>query len=121
MNSNQPSTTSSSISSSQGASADSVSRRAYEIWEQQGKPDGCDLEHWLKAEQELSGSKSGVVQSNSRVNASSPPGSDANPLQGTRAAAAAGRDNKTRQFSAPYGTEKTGAANGRPSAVVSRK
>jgi len=33
---------------------DVISRRAYEIWNREGCPDGCDLRHWLQAEQELS-------------------------------------------------------------------
>lgn len=49
MNSN-PTTTSSASTS---VSADAISRRAYEIWESEGRPEGCDLRHWLQAEQEL--------------------------------------------------------------------
>ncbi len=30
-----------------------ISQRAYEIWEREGKPKGCEQEHWLKAEHEL--------------------------------------------------------------------
>ena len=30
-----------------------TSRRAYQIWEVTGKPDGQDTEHWLQAEREL--------------------------------------------------------------------
>ncbi len=33
-----------------------VSRRAFEIWEQNGKTHGHDLENWLQAEAELRGS-----------------------------------------------------------------
>lgn len=33
---------------------DAIARRAYDIWNQEGRPDGCDLRHWLQAEQELS-------------------------------------------------------------------
>jgi hypothetical protein len=33
---------------------DAIARRAYEIWNREGRPDGCDLRHWLQAEQELS-------------------------------------------------------------------
>jgi hypothetical protein len=32
----------------------SVEKRAYEIWEQEGCPHGLDLDHWLRAEAELS-------------------------------------------------------------------
>ena len=28
--------------------------KAYEIWESEGRPTGRDLEHWLKAEQQVS-------------------------------------------------------------------
>ena len=30
-----------------------IARRAYQIWEQEGQPKGCELVHWLKAEAEL--------------------------------------------------------------------
>ncbi|MBA4147850.1 MAG: DUF2934 domain-containing protein [Verrucomicrobia bacterium] len=30
-----------------------ISQRAYEIWEREGKPEGCEQEHWLRAEHEL--------------------------------------------------------------------
>ena len=30
-----------------------VALRAYQIWEEEGKPDGKDFEHWLKAEAEI--------------------------------------------------------------------
>lgn len=30
-----------------------ISRRAHDIWEQSGRPEGRALEHWLRAEQEL--------------------------------------------------------------------
>ncbi len=32
-----------------------VRERAYEIWENEGRPHGRDLEHWLSAEQQVSG------------------------------------------------------------------
>lgn len=35
---------------------DSIRRRAYEIWEQEGRPHGKELEHWLRAFKEF-GSK----------------------------------------------------------------
>ena len=28
-------------------------QRAYELWEQEGRPDGRDREHWLQAEAEI--------------------------------------------------------------------
>lgn len=30
-----------------------IARRAYQIWEQAGRPDGHDLEHWYQASDEL--------------------------------------------------------------------
>ena len=27
-----------------------IRERAYQLWEAAGRPDGCDLEHWLQAE-----------------------------------------------------------------------
>ena len=32
---------------------DDIAKRAYELWEKSGRPDGCHTEHWLKAEAEL--------------------------------------------------------------------
>lgn len=31
-----------------------IEQIAYRIWEEQGKPDGLDFEHWLQARKELS-------------------------------------------------------------------
>ncbi len=30
-----------------------IAERAYEFWENQGRPHGCDLIHWREAEQEI--------------------------------------------------------------------
>ena len=32
-----------------------IRRRAYEIWEEEGRPKGRQLEHWHRAERELAG------------------------------------------------------------------
>ena len=32
---------------------DLIRRRAYQLWENAGRPDGRDLEHWLQAEHEM--------------------------------------------------------------------
>jgi hypothetical protein len=32
-----------------------IAIRAYEMWENQGRPHGCDLIHWRQAEQEVIG------------------------------------------------------------------
>lgn len=104
MNSNPTSTSSSSVS------ADAISRRAYEIWENEGKPEGGDLRHWLQAEQELGVSPSSSNPSNGVATARTSEGvtaknsaTDARPLQGTRAAAAANRDKKSGASTSPFG------------------
>jgi hypothetical protein len=30
-----------------------IAERAYHIWEMEGRPDGKDIDHWLRAEREL--------------------------------------------------------------------
>ncbi|MBN2493813.1 MAG: DUF2934 domain-containing protein [Deltaproteobacteria bacterium] len=37
----------------QAADHDRIARRAYEIWQREGRPDGQDMDHWLQAEREL--------------------------------------------------------------------
>jgi hypothetical protein len=36
-----------------------VRQRAYELWEQQGKPEGCESEHWEQACREIEAEGSG--------------------------------------------------------------
>ena len=36
------------------ASYDDIARRAFEIWERNGRPEGRDQEHWDQAEKEVS-------------------------------------------------------------------
>src|SRR4051812_44434814 len=99
-------------SPSQSPDADQVSRRAYEIWENEGRPDGNDLRHWLQAEQEL---QRGTQTSEPReANRSSIPpntGTDTVPLRGTRAGTAVNREVK-RSSSPPFGNGKGTPANG---------
>lgn len=40
-----------------------VADRAYEIWENEGRPHGNSLDHWLRAETELRGALQEVVAS----------------------------------------------------------
>ena len=42
----------------QEITSEQIARRAYSIWEQQGRPGGKEREHWLLAEQELKSSQS---------------------------------------------------------------
>lgn len=112
MNDNPSSTH--SLSGGAQVSADAISRRAYELWEQEGRPEGSDLRHWLLAEQELNGSR--AERSYSAPNPATdaprpaaqngtPPAAarvDTQPLQGTRAASASTREPK-RTSPAPVG------------------
>jgi hypothetical protein len=117
--------TASTATSPSTASADAISRRAYEIWEQNGKPDGNDLEHWLQAEKEIGGNRS---QSNGdRTNrqgngtassSTSPRNTDTRPLQGTRGAPPAPRD--TKRSTSPFG-ERAPAASGGQTAGSKRR
>lgn len=36
-----------------GPAHEQIAVRAYHLWEVQGRPDGCDKEHWLEAERQL--------------------------------------------------------------------
>jgi hypothetical protein len=113
MNENS-STQSSTSAPHHGLTAEAISRRAYELWEKEGRPENRDLHHWLRAEKELLAeqedrSKSQGTSnqvSTDRVNAT-----DTQPLQGTRAAAAASRDTKTAtkrtSTSTPFSGEKS--------------
>lgn len=41
------------------AQEDAIRTRAHQIWEQEGRPDGRDRDHWTTAERELSDGQSG--------------------------------------------------------------
>ena len=113
---NHPSSTDTSYSP---PSSDAISRRAYEIWEREGHPDGCDLRHWLQAEQELGPGRqedSGRREENAGRSANT----DVRPLQGTRAGAAASRETK-RGTNAPYSGEKSTVSNGNSQSAPRRK
>jgi hypothetical protein len=79
-----------------GLTAEAVSRRAYELWEQEGRPESRDLHHWLRAEQQLLAEQNrsnGAGSSN--ASSARPANTDTQPLQGTRAGAAMNRDAST--------------------------
>lgn len=129
---NQNASTDSTVSMSFGASAEEISRRAYEIWESEGRPPGCDLRHWLQAEQELSGRHARREEERPRAGdpstaqpGASEPGQPRNtaveirPLQGTRAGAAAQREparDPKRGTPVPFGADKAGSGNGQNTA-----
>ncbi len=39
-----------------------VRERAYEIWEREGRPADKSVEHWLRAEAEITGEEKGLEQ-----------------------------------------------------------
>lgn len=45
---------------------DKISERAFTLWEQAGRPDGCDVDHWLAAEAEIRTEGPGVKKVASR-------------------------------------------------------
>ena len=109
----QESSTDTSLSTHGGDRADAISRRAYELWEKEGRPDGSDLRHWLQAEQELRTERSAATQpasSPATTETTRNTGTDTQPLAGTRAAAAANRENK-RGSASPFG-QRNAANNG---------
>ncbi len=42
----------------QQITSEQIARRAYAIWEQQGRPVGLETQHWFQAEQQLKSSQS---------------------------------------------------------------
>jgi hypothetical protein len=113
---NQPSTDS-SLSSRNGTPADAISRRAYEIWEREGRPEGCDLRHWLQAEQELGvdRSQSQATSAAARTETSAPRNGNGNAdtraLPSSRPAAAAPSRDTKRPPTASFTSEKNVGTN----------
>jgi Protein of unknown function (DUF2934). len=40
---------------SETAAHEEIARRAHELWEQEGRPEGRDFDHWIEAERQLRG------------------------------------------------------------------
>ncbi len=116
---NQNSSSNTSTSSSR-ASAEAISRRAYELWEQEGRPDGSDLRHWLQAEQELSGSASPSEPTRYTDTPQARATSDSRPLQGTRSSPPASPRDTKRSSNAPFAAEKS-ASNGGTATATRRR
>jgi len=112
------SSTSTNSTGSSPVTAEAISRRAYELWEKEGRPQGSDLRHWLQAEQEYGMSRSDTGETPSATPTNS--GSDVRPLQGTRAAGAANRDSK-RGSSAPVGGDKQTGRSGTTQSTGKRR
>ncbi|MBI5683496.1 MAG: DUF2934 domain-containing protein [Verrucomicrobia bacterium] len=47
-------------------SAGEIAALAYQIWEQEGRPQGRDLEHWAKAEAQLKAARRQTLSSSSK-------------------------------------------------------
>jgi hypothetical protein len=105
-------------SASSNVAPDAVSRRAYELWENEGRPEGCDMRHWLQAEQELAQGRNTTTESErTSIPARN---SDVTPLQGTRAGAAANASRDTKRPpttpTSNFGGEKNGNGGGQSAA-----
>ena len=109
---NQHTSTDSTFSSTHDVNAESISRRAYEIWEREGRPEGQDLRHWLQAEQEL-----GIQRAGEGAPTSSSSGQSSNP-----AALPRGTNTDTRplqtQTGRPTGTPPSPRDTKRGSGIV---
>ncbi|WP_206513297.1 DUF2934 domain-containing protein [Pelagibacterium montanilacus] len=46
-------------------SDEDIRRRAYELWEKEGKPEGRDLEHWLRASEDSGSADDGPQEDGS--------------------------------------------------------
>lgn len=86
---------------------DRIRRRAYELWEAEGRPQGREAEHWSRAERELAeaggatpsrGPRKNVRGTVARPSAGKKPGASAE-LGGTPSAAASGPGRQTRSGS----------------------
>src|SRR3954470_11267317 len=95
---NQQASTDTSANSANGGT-DAVSRRAYELWEKDGRPEGCELRHWLQAEQELGATTSpdngkqpqngSATRPSDATNTARNTSADTRPMPGTRGATTA--------------------------------
>jgi hypothetical protein len=123
---NQNLSTDTSTSSAQGVSAEAISRRAYEIWEREGRPEGADLRHWLQAEQELGVHRSdsdarkqssGAARTESSAPRSTTPAADTRSLQqpGARPSGSTPKRSSTPPFGEKTPSSNQNAAKRKPS------
>jgi hypothetical protein len=114
----------SSTETSATSSPDAISRRAYELWEQEGRPEGNDMRHWLQAEKELGGEKSTPANPARYTDQpqARPTASDARPLQGQapKTGATTNREGK-RSSQSPFPTEKSGSNGGGAGTATRRR
>ena len=68
--------------------------RAYSLWERAGRPEGCETEHWLRAESELIEER---TQAQRMPGSASPTPVSATPSEATRAPNPSGRPDSLRR------------------------
>lgn len=108
MNENSSNTPSTSASH-HGLTAEAISRRAYELWEQEGRPENRDLHHWLRAEQELLAEQTKSAAPASASSAAKTAGSADLPMSASAARpAAGGRPAGKRNSGTPFPAESAG-------------
>jgi hypothetical protein len=112
----------SSTETSTPSSPDPISRRAYELWEQEGRPEGSDLRHWLQAEKELGGGNTAPAEAKRYTDQPQVrQASDSRPLQGqaARPPGSTPREGK-RSSQSPFPAEKS-SGNGNGSGGVATR
>ena len=50
------------MSEARTADAGAIRQRAYELWELDGRPEGTELDYWLRAELELAGAEPAGIE-----------------------------------------------------------
>jgi len=107
MNSN-PSSYRTADSANLEASPETISRRAYELWEEAGKPEGTDLQHWLQAEKEMSGQSQNSSDSAAPIDLTARSDRDryTDQQQASSRPSGAGVRESKRSSANPFGAEK---------------
>jgi hypothetical protein len=75
------------MSDSNRPTHEQITRRAYEIFIERGRPEGCDLEHWLEAEKQLRAAGQGQTKNATPVSANTAPSTTPTPVRATQPAA----------------------------------
>ncbi len=83
----------STLSNTTQLSHDEISRKAKELWENYGRPEGRDDEIWLEAERSLAGTSSPRTSEERPVDT---PMKNTSAITATTGIASAGRSNQTR-------------------------
>jgi hypothetical protein len=81
----------SQAASAQAISSEKIAARAYEIYEREGRGDGRDMDHWLRAEQELRGERDNGEPVARNTEGSSTEGNPRNPQNAQNAPRSARR------------------------------